>query len=112
MNNKISIYIYIYIYITGKSTKAYIDFFSKSLVFVPCFWLWTLRAKRECRDENVFFKVEVILRKFNSHSQYYEIDLSFSLKLKEINLNVYEEHKNEREARDESVHAKQADFFF
>ena len=34
----------------------------------------------------------VSLRKCNSHSQYYKIDLSFSIKLQEINLNVCEEY--------------------
>ena len=58
----------------------------------------------------------------NLHLQYYKSDLSFSIKLQEkINLYVCEEYKTEREARDpdrtereapnENVPAKQADFF-
>ena len=69
------------------------------------------------------------LRKCNSHLQYYKIDLSFSIKLQEINLNVCQEYKTEREARrsnhapevglnlraarearNENVPAKRADF--
>ena len=63
----------------------------------------------------------VTLRKFNSHLQYFIIDLGFTIKLQEINLIVYEEHKtehemrgrnrSEREARDENVPAIQAVFF-
>ena len=41
----------------------------------------------------------VFLWKCNSHLQYYKIDLSFSIKLQEINLYVCEEYKTEREAR-------------
>ena len=73
-------------------------------------------AKREHYDENVFFKANralgklnllfhlksktnsVTLRTFNSNLQYYKIDLSFCIILQEINLNVCEEHKTEREA--------------
>ena len=40
----------------------------------------------------------VTLRKFNLYLQYYEIDLSFSIKLEKMNLNVCEENKTEREA--------------
>ena len=39
-----------------------------------------------------------------------KIDLSFSIKLREINFYVCEEYKTEREARDENVPAKGADF--
>ena len=46
----------------------------------------------------------VALRKCKSHLQYYKIDLSFSIKLKEINLYVREEYKTERKAR-QSNHA-------
>ena len=35
----------------------------------------------------------VTLRKCNLHLQYYKIDLSFNIKLQEINLNVCEECK-------------------
>ena len=49
-----------------------------------------MNIERECRDENVFLKVEVTLRKFNSHLQYDKIDSSFNSKLQEINLNVRE----------------------
>ena len=55
-------------------------------------------------NENVFlFHLEsnkslVTLRKFNLYLQYYEIDLSFSIKLEKMNLNVCEENKTEREA--------------
>ena len=41
----------------------------------------------------------VTSKKCNSHLQYYNIDLNFSIKLQEINLNVCEEYKTEREAR-------------
>ena len=43
----------------------------------------------------------VILRICNSNLQYYKIDLSFSIKLQEINLYEYvcEEYMTEREAR-------------
>ena len=75
-------------------------------------------VKRKCHDENVFLKADtaliklsflfhlksktnwINLRKCNSHPQFYKIDLSFSIKLQEINLYVCEEHKTEREARD------------
>ena len=74
-------------------------------------------AKRKCDDENVSLKADralsklnflfhlksktnlLTLRKCNSHLQYYKIDLSFSIKLREVNVDVYEEHKTEREAR-------------
>ena len=97
------------------------------------------KIERECHDENVFLKAGraiskfnflfhlkskpnlVPLRKCNSHLQYYKIDLSFSIKLQETNLNVCEEYKTEREiqtersarreAYNENVHAKRADFF-
>ena len=39
-----------------------------------------------------------VLGKYNSHLQYYKIDLSFSIKLQEINLYLCEEYKTEREA--------------
>ena len=63
-----------------------------------------LSAKHECHDENLFPKADkalsklnflfhlksktnlVTLRKCYSHLQYYKIDLSFSIKLQEINL--------------------------
>ena len=64
------------------------------------------------------------LRKCSSHRQYYNIDLSFRIKLQEINLYVCEEYKAEREARrsnralklasearDENVPAKRTDLF-
>ena len=71
-------------------------------------------AKRKFRDKNVFLKADkalsklnflfdlkskpslVTLRKFNSHLQYYKIDLSFSVRLQEINLNACEEYKTEQ----------------
>ena len=56
-----------------------------------------------CRGENVIFKFELILRKFNLHLQYYKNDLSFSIKLQEINFNVCEECKTEPEARTENT---------
>ena len=40
----------------------------------------------------------------------YKIDLSFSTKLQEINLNLCEKYKTKREARDDNVPVKQADF--
>ena len=39
------------------------------------------------------------MRKCNLHLQYYKINSSFSIKLQEIILNVCEEYKTEREAR-------------
>ena len=75
-----------------------------------------LSAKRDYHDENVFLKADkalsklnflfnlkskrnsAIWRKFNSHLQYYKIDLSYSNKLQKIILNVCEEYKTEREA--------------
>ena len=74
-------------------------------------------TKCEYHDVNVFLKVNrtlsklnflfylksktnlVTLRKCNSLLQYYKIDLSFSIKLQEINLNVCEEYKTEREVQ-------------
>ena len=41
----------------------------------------------------------VTLRICNSHLQYYKSDLSFSIKLQGINLNICKEYKTEREAR-------------
>ena len=41
----------------------------------------------------------VILRKCNSHLQYYKIDKNFSIKLQEINLRVCEEYKTRRPKR-------------
>ena len=76
-------------------------------------------TKREFHDENVFLKADgalskfnllihlksktnlVTLRKCNSHLQYYKIDLSFIIKLPEINLHVSEGHKTEREIQTE-----------
>ena len=50
----------------------------------------------------------VTLWKCNSYLQYYKIDLSFSIKLQEINLYVYKEYKTEREARQLNIfHKKQ-----
>ena len=43
----------------------------------------------------------VTLRKFNSNLQYYKIDLSFSIKLQEINLYVCGKYKTEREIQRE-----------
>ena len=34
-----------------------------------------MNIERESPDENVFLKAEVILRKFNSHLQYYKMEL-------------------------------------
>ena len=87
-----------------------ISFPFKSQVLVPCFWLWTSSAKRECYDKNVFHK---------PYLQHYKIYLSFSIKLQEINLNVCKELKNEREARrlnrvpyvGSNLQAKRAEFF-
>ena len=74
-------------------------------------------AKREYYDEDVFLKADralsklnflfysnsktnlVTLRKCNSHLQYYKIDLSFNIKKQEINLNLCDEYKTERETR-------------
>ena len=56
------------------------------------------------------------MRKCNSHLQYYKIDLSFSIKLRMINLNESEDYKTERiarrsnRARDKNVPTKPADF--
>ena len=68
-----------------------------------------LSKKRECHNENMFFEALRALRKLNfffhlksktnlvtwrkcnSHLQYYKLDLSFSVKLQEINLNVCDE---------------------
>ena len=50
------------------------------------------------------------LRKCYLYLQYYKIDLSFSIKLQELNLNLCKEYKTEREARDEKVSAKQTYF--
>ena len=72
--------------------------------------------KRECHYENMFLKADrtlsklnflfylesknlITFRKCNPHLQYYKIDLSFSTKLQEINLNVCEEYKTESETR-------------
>ena len=73
-------------------------------------------AKCECHDESVFLKADralsklnfffnfksktnlITLKKCDSHLQYYKIDLSYSIKLQEINLNVCEEYKTKREA--------------
>ena len=72
-------------------------------------------AKREYHDENVFLKADralsklyfffhlksktnlVTLRKYNSHTQYYKIDQSFSIKLPEINSYLCEKYKTERQ---------------
>ena len=51
----------------------------------------------------------VTLEKFNSDLQYYKIELSFSIKLQEINLNVGVEHETKREVRVESMPGR-ADF--
>ena len=74
-------------------------------------------AKREYHDENVFLNADrtlsklnflfylksktnlITLGKCNLHPQYYKIDLSFSIKLEEIKLNVCDEYKTEREVR-------------
>ena len=63
-----------------------------------------LKADIALSKLNFFFhsksKINLItLRKSNSHLQYHKIDLSFSIKLQEINLNLCEEYKTEREAR-------------
>ena len=50
------------------------------------------------------------MRKLNSHLQYNKIDLSFSIKLQELNLNVCEKYRIEREARKEDMPEKRADF--
>ena len=47
--------------------------------------------------KSVFF-YRKISNSLKSHLQYYKIDLSFSTKLQEINSNVCEEYKTEREA--------------
>ena len=75
-----------------------------------------MSTKRECHYENVSHKADrdsrklnflyhlksktnlVTPRKCNSYLQYNEIDLSYSIKLQEINLNVCEDYKTEREA--------------
>ena len=58
------------------------------------------------------------MRKFNSHLQYYKIDLRFSIKLQEINFNACEEYKTKRDdrvtlkfTRDEDVPVKCAHSF-
>ena len=84
-------------------------------------WVWFLQIF-ECSTDYCIWPLNLVtLRKCNSHLQYYKIDLSFSIKLQEINLNICGEYKTERkardpnrtelEARDENVPAKQADFF-
>ena len=110
-------------------------FWFNSICFSVCKLLKSCRnvyressAKRECHDENVFLKANrtlsklnflfhlklktywVRLRKCNWHLQYYEIDLSFSIKLQEIKLNVCEEYKTEREARGSNNGAWSATF--
>ena len=54
----------------------------------------------------------VTLRKCNSHLQYYKIDSSLSIKLQEINLNICEEYKSEREARGPNRTECEASRFF
>ena len=72
-------------------------------------------TERECLDENVFLKADralnklnflfhlksktnlITLRKCDSNLQYYKIDLSFSIILQEINLNVCEVYKTKRD---------------
>ena len=79
-----------------------------------------LSAKRKCHGTNVFLKADkalsklnfpfhsksipnfLTLRKCNSHLQYYKIDLNFSIKLQESNLNVYKD-RTERQNRTECV---------
>ena len=51
------------------------------------------------------------MRKCNLHLQNYKTDLSFSIELQEININVCEEYKTEREARDENLPARRVDLF-
>ena len=58
------------------------------------------KADRALSKLNFLFPLQskinvVTIRKCNSHLQYYEIDLSFSIKLLEINLYVCEEYKTE-----------------
>ena len=64
-----------------------------------------LKADRALSKLNFLFHFKsktnlVTLRKFHSDLQYYKIDLGFSIKLQEINLNVCEEYKTKREAQD------------
>ena len=87
----------------------------------------SLKADRALSKLNFHFHSKsktnlVIFRKYNLYLQYYKIDLSFSIKLQNINLNVYEKYLyktkrkaerlniSERKARDENVLAKRADF--
>ena len=94
-------------------------------------FFWTNKVDNPLKDDralsksNFLFHLEsknlVTLCKCNSHSQYYKIDLCFSIKLQEINLYVCEEYKTDREVRDanrtehkaryENVPAKRADSY-
>ena len=71
---------------------------------MPCDKNVFLKADKALSKFNFFFHLKsktnlVTLRKCNSHLQYYKIDLSFSIKLQEINLYVCEEYKTEREKK-------------
>ena len=48
------------------------------------------------------------MRKCNVHLQYYKIDLSFSIKLQQINLYVCEEYKTKREAQRSNISERKA----
>ena len=63
-----------------------------------------LKADRALSKFNLLFHLKsktnlVTLRKCNSHLKYYKINLSFSIKLQEINLYLCDEYKTERDAR-------------
>ena len=87
-----------YVYYREINLSLYGFFSFQSRVLVLCFRFWTSSAKRECSDVNVFLKVEVTSRKFNSYFEYYKIDSTLGIKLEEINLNVCREHKIEDES--------------
>ena len=59
-----------------------------------------LKADRALSKLNFLFHLKsktnlVTLKKCNSHLQYYKVDLSFIIKIQEINLNVCKEYKTE-----------------
>ena len=54
---------------------------------------WFLKNTIEYQKFHFLTKISVKTCLLNSHLQYYKIDLSFSIKLQEINLYVCEEYK-------------------
>ena len=73
------------------------SFSFKLWVPINSFRLWISSAKRKCHDQNVFVKVEITLRKLNSHKKYYNVYLSYNNKSWRINLSAREKHKTERD---------------